>query len=683
MRTLSPALGLALLLGLQTLGWAQTEDADAYGDDYAPGTFGRIRYVENGATIERAPAEDRPSSEEKVRGNEPIFPGDILRTASTERAEAQLGDGSLVRLDRDGQLVFLSLPDPYAKVRDNTVLQLVRGTVQLLPRLEGEEDFRVDTPSASVYLLGQGEFRIEVEETGATRVVSRRGVAEVSAENGSVLVRAGMSASVVPGEAPEGPTPFSTFARDRFDRWCESRDEAFRVKERIAGRGSDEEGEPELPDEVRPYYGELSTYGRWVWVPAYGWAWYPVGVGPDWRPYFDGYWAYGPYGYFWVSYEPWGWAPYHFGRWVWVGGIGWCWIPGRVFAGAWVAWSWGPTFVGWCPLDFWNRPAFVATVQLGFYDPVAWTFVRVEHVVVRDVRRHAVPIAAVRPRLRDHVVVARAPRVEPRKLAVSADWRERAARLAAEDRAARLRPVAREASPRERFRDVELRKIERLPARPAGRAQEVRVPPPAQRSPGARPVPRATELPRPAHPKTTPTERPGAGISRDREGSRGEPMAARPYPRRIVEQQDRSGTDRGSSARRRPDPAEARRQEAARPGEVGDRREAGTRERVREMYRQLARPRVIERPGTAPSPPALRAEPQSRDRAGQPSRTNPPEVRPGPGPRPARPDSHVVPPRTAAPRASAPAPPASKRPEAARPEKPQRAAERPKKKDKD
>ena len=76
---------------------------------------------------------------------------------------------------------------------------------------------------------------------------------------------------------------------------------------------------------------DLDRYGRWRWHPEYGRVWYPNDVPVGWRPYWDGYWNYGPHGYFWVSNEPWGWAPYHYGRWFYHGSR-WCWWPPPVRA---------------------------------------------------------------------------------------------------------------------------------------------------------------------------------------------------------------------------------------------------------------------------------------------------------------------------------------------------------------
>src|SRR5207248_2698328 len=36
------------------------------------------------------------------------------------------------------------------------------------------------------------------------------------------------------------------------------------------------------------------------------------------------------YGWTWVSYDPWGWAPYHYGRWF-HSGFGWAWYPGPIY----------------------------------------------------------------------------------------------------------------------------------------------------------------------------------------------------------------------------------------------------------------------------------------------------------------------------------------------------------------
>ena len=38
------------------------------------------------------------------------------------------------------------------------------------------------------------------------------------------------------------------------------------------------------------------------------------------------------YGPTWIAAEPWGWAPYHYGRWFFAPTVGWAWTPGPRFA---------------------------------------------------------------------------------------------------------------------------------------------------------------------------------------------------------------------------------------------------------------------------------------------------------------------------------------------------------------
>ncbi|HEX4628563.1 MAG TPA: DUF6600 domain-containing protein, partial [Gemmatimonadales bacterium] len=78
-------------------------------------------------------------------------------------------------------------------------------------------------------------------------------------------------------------------------------------------------------------------FGHWLWIAPWGWTW--------------------------VDDSPWGYATFHYGRWVQLRGS-WCWVPGPrplrpVYAPALVAWTQGPGFagpvagapsVGWFPL---------------------------------------------------------------------------------------------------------------------------------------------------------------------------------------------------------------------------------------------------------------------------------------------------------------------------------------------
>jgi hypothetical protein len=601
---------------------AQAEDPDAYGDDYQRGDYGRIRFQENGVTILRASSDDdQEASEEAGSVNSPLFPGDSVRTGSDQRIEVQLASATLVRIDQDSQLTFQSLPDSRASYQDNAVLSLASGTTRILTSKEIREkdEFRIDTPAASIYLLGDGDYRIEVDSRGKTLVASNRGVAEVVGEGGSVLVRGGTRTLVAPGSVPDSPRAFSTLQADGFDRWCSDRNRIYTTGVRGGGdrnydsngydsNGYDSNGYDDVPSEVQPYSGELSSYGRWVDTPDYGRAWTPSGVGSDWRPYDDGYWDYGPGGYFWVSNEPWGWAPYHYGRWNFVGGTGWCWSPGRIFAGAWVSWSLGPLYVGWAPLDFWGRPCFRNSISFGFYDPRCWSFVSYQHIAMRNIRRFAVPVNRIGDRIRDHVVSTRPPRVDPRRLANSPDFRARAVRELRNDTRAQMRPIDRDRTPARRFTDFESRVAGQRPdVRRAGADARPR----NERTTDSRPSRSQVD---PRSPRDTQQARPDSRDDRDRRTT--------PPPRnerRGPEAPSRDNRENGGMHRPYP--------RAMTTDPRVDERRPQSDDRVREMYRNLSRPRETrERDPQAHRTP--QDDPQSRDARPQSPRVEGPRQQP-------------------------------------------------------
>jgi hypothetical protein len=98
------------------------------------------------------------------------------------------------------------------------------------------------------------------------------------------------------------------------------------------------------------FYDALAPEGTWIQTQQYGFVWQPQVTDPTWAPYTNGYWAYTDQGWFWVSNEAWGWATYHYGRWANLDGVGWVWVPGYVWAPAWVSWRYGDGYAGWAPL---------------------------------------------------------------------------------------------------------------------------------------------------------------------------------------------------------------------------------------------------------------------------------------------------------------------------------------------
>lgn len=146
---------------------------------------------------------------------------------------------------------------------------------------------------------------------------------------------------------------------------------------------------------VEYFHDQLSPYGQWVQREGYGAVWVPQ-VQAGWRPYTSGHWVYTDQGWAWVADEPWGWAAFHYGRWYYDNEIGWAWVPGTVWAPAWVAWRHGGGYLGWAPLGPAVGFTFEAGLDFGGYviAPGFYTFVgerdilapRVSTVIVATTR---------------------------------------------------------------------------------------------------------------------------------------------------------------------------------------------------------------------------------------------------------------------------------------------------------
>ena len=628
--------------GLDRNSQDRNSNEDQTGDLPDPGTAARIRYLRGTLTIERASEQGT----EQATLNTPVFEGDKVSSEPGALAEFQLADGSMVRVDQNSSLEFRTLVDPYGKIETSSILALSSGSLYVdVPAGAKQREIllQVDTPSASAYVDRPGLYRIDVADD-STRVsaVSSQGEVEVVGDRGSVFLKGAERTEVLEGEAPDRPFSFNFNARsmDDFDRWNQQRIAQlarYRGQGRYGGgqgqygegqgRYGEEESRPgagvdyeRIPDEVAPYAGELSGYGRWVSVPDYGYCWYPYGVGADWRPYYYGRWVYGPYGYYWSSHEPWGWAPYHYGRWSFAASIGWVWVPGHVFSGSWVSWYYGPTYVGWCPLDFYDRPAFI---HIGFSiggfgcDPRVWSFVPYNQIVVNNVTRVVVKNVNV-TQINQGVIVRQAVPIAPHAIVRDPAARTRVLDLArhrAEIERAALRtsapgklPLKGVVKPGQSFREedrralamIQRREVQRRPIEALHQAQS-RAAERSHQGPASSPEARRRAL-EPGQPgrgtATNPAER-------GRPAERARPEAGTPAERgRPVE---RARPEAGTPAER------TRPAERARPA----RPEAGT-------PAERGAPRTHERPqateGAPQAGPRGGNAPQQRERAVPPER---------------------------------------------------------------
>ena len=105
-------------------------------------------------------------------------------------------------------------------------------------------------------------------------------------------------------------------------------------------------------------------------------------------PYgYEGQWVYTVYGWTWVSYYDWGWAPFHYGRWLYDDYYGWIWVPDTEWGPCWVVWASGDGYYGWRPME----PG--VSISLSFSrnyitNYSSWTFVRYGDIERSHVHRY-------------------------------------------------------------------------------------------------------------------------------------------------------------------------------------------------------------------------------------------------------------------------------------------------------
>jgi hypothetical protein len=336
-------------------------------DDDPPSRVARLGYINGQVSFNPSGTDDWVSA----ILNRPMTTGDKLWADQNSRAELNIGSAS-IRIGEQTGFSFLNLDDRMMQV------QLTEGTISLrVRRLGQDEAIEVDTPNVAFSILRPGRYRISVNEAGDTTMVNvRDGQGEVTGGGSAYTVRPGEQ-GIFTGTDTVSADIEGLPELDSFDSWCDERD--LRADHSVARRYVSE-------DVIG--YEDLDEYGGWRPVPEYGTVWFPHVTVVGWAPYRFGHWAWiSPWGWTWVDDAPWGFAPFHYGRWVFVGG-GWGWVPcpppvvavayvRPVYAPALVAWVGGPHFaagigfgggvaagvnVGWFPLG--PREVFVPSYRV-------------------------------------------------------------------------------------------------------------------------------------------------------------------------------------------------------------------------------------------------------------------------------------------------------------------------------
>ncbi len=302
--------------------------------------------------------------------NTPLMEGDTIWTGPSGRLDILLEDGTHLWMDYESRLEAASFPSLAPSGQHPLRARLWKGAmlldVQGDPTQNGNDG--ITTPSAYVAPLEQGLYLIEVENVDRTMVTAIEGSCQVS--SGGQTVTLGRMTSTY-SEYGYGPTPPRSSGNNSTPALLAYRDQNLPRPE----RGS--ESANYLPQRLSVYASDFDDYGSWNYTASYGYVWRPLPAyaGPEWSPYCDGRWAYTPWGTTWIPFEPWGWAPSHYGRWTFIVGFGWGWVPGVVFSPAWVAWYWGDGWIGWTPYGY-NGPC---------WGPRGWLSVNITNIYVNNI----------------------------------------------------------------------------------------------------------------------------------------------------------------------------------------------------------------------------------------------------------------------------------------------------------
>jgi hypothetical protein len=314
----------------------------AWADPDPPGRVGRLADLRGTVWI----YDNEQGEWVQANRNRPITTGDRLSVDHDSRAVLQIGSAT-VRLDADTQV--------YAGQIDDERIRFELQDGSLAARLRNADvaaQFEVDTADGRFQPLRAGLYRVDRDDT----------VSAASALSGEMRFDSNDSALTIPNSQraefwKEAGVTHYTWAQqpaDPFNDWVLTEDRR------------DQRPPPRYVSPEMTGYEDLDRYGQWDNHPDYGALWIPAQVAPGWAPYRYGHWAWvSPWGWTWVDDAPWGFAPFHYGRWLYWRDR-WCWSPGGyvarpVYAPALVGWVGGPSVnvsihigsgpvVGWVPL---------------------------------------------------------------------------------------------------------------------------------------------------------------------------------------------------------------------------------------------------------------------------------------------------------------------------------------------
>jgi hypothetical protein len=309
-----------------------------------PGRVARLSYTDGSVSLQPAGVEDWADA----TINRPLTTGDKVWADQGSKAELDIGSAA-IRIGSNTGVSFLNLDDQV------TQLNVTAGTAVVHVRDLGEnQSFEIDTPNVAVLVQSPGDYRVEVNDAGNGTVVKvPNGDAQVSATGQTVPMHT-QQAFAFSGTDQVNVDQASVGAPDALDSWS--------IEREHRSQQAREQNSQYLPPDVAGG-DDLAQYGTWESTPDDGPVWTPSVVAAGWTPYQDGRWVWvSPWGWTWVDSAPWGFVPFHYGRWSYRG-TRWCWVPGP----RQVRPVYAPALVGWV-----GRPGASVSITVGGGPGVGW-----------------------------------------------------------------------------------------------------------------------------------------------------------------------------------------------------------------------------------------------------------------------------------------------------------------------
>jgi hypothetical protein len=348
---------VALVFILRAPANVAAQDAQGAPDQMAPGAtaddpptrVARLNLVQGSVSFQPSGGGDNDWVTAEL--NRPLTTGDQLWSDSDGLVEMHVGS-TAVRLDHNTGVSFLTLSDNLIQFQVSAGSVVVR-----LRQLDPNDAFEIDAPNLAFSLMQPGTYQVSVDPDQSVTVVT--------VVNGEGQVTGGgRSWNITPDQqATFTGTDTLNYSLDDadslpqtdFQNWSAQRDAA---EDRMVA--------PQYVSPETTGYEDLDTYGDWSAEADYGTVWFPRGVEMGWAPYRLGHWVWiSPWGWTWVDSEPWGFAPFHYGRWAVFGGR-WGWVPGPVVVG--VRPCYAPALVAWVG----GAPGFSFSVAIGGGGGIGW-----------------------------------------------------------------------------------------------------------------------------------------------------------------------------------------------------------------------------------------------------------------------------------------------------------------------